>query len=55
MLDRKTLLLWLKIRNPKHEIRNNDKNKNVQMTKTSDIQCFCFGHFVIRYSNFFRI
>jgi hypothetical protein len=49
----------------KHEIRNNDKNKNVQMTETlvfaeatsnkSDFQSISFGHFVIRYSNLFRI
>ncbi len=25
------------------------------MTKTTDFQCISFGHFVIRYSNLFRI
>jgi len=44
-----------KIRNPKHEIRNNDRNNNAPMTKTSNFQFISFGHFVIRYSNLFRI
>ena len=39
---------------PKHEIRNNDKNKNDPMTKTSDFQCVSLGHFVIWCSNLFR-
>jgi len=58
LLTAATLLLS-KIRNIKHEIRNNDKNKNFQMTKTLvlaeamphklPIQCDRFGHFVIRH------
>jgi hypothetical protein len=37
------------------EMPNNDKNKKIQMTKTSDIQCVSFGPFIIPYSNLFRI
>ena len=55
VLDRKRLFSRSKNRNPKHEIRNNDRNKNAPMTKTTDFQCISFGHFVIRYSNLFRI
>jgi len=44
-----------KIRNTNIEIRNNDRNKNAPMTKTTDFQCISFGHFVIRYSNLFRV
>ncbi len=36
-----------KIRNPNHEIRNNDQNSNAPMTKTSYFQWVRFGHFVI--------
>jgi len=63
VLDRKPMFFRSKIRNPKHEIRdvlkasaaNNDRNKNAPMTKTWNFQCISFGHFVIRYSNLFRI
>jgi len=54
VLDRKPLFFRSKIRNPKQEIRNNDRNKNAPMTKTSNFQCISFGHLVIRYSNLFR-
>ncbi len=55
MLDRKPLFFRSKNRNPKHEARNNDRNKNAPMTKTTGFQSISFGHSVIRYSNLFRI
>jgi hypothetical protein len=39
---------------PKHEIRNNDKNTNAPMTKTSKFKGVNLGHFVIWYSDLFR-
>jgi hypothetical protein len=46
-------------------MRNNDKNNNVLILKTSDIayamdresdmKCIRFGHWIIRYSGLFRI
>jgi hypothetical protein len=55
VLERKPLF---SVRNSKHEIRNNDQNTNflmTLMTNTLYFQCVSFGHFVIWYSNLFRI
>jgi len=40
---------------PKHEARSNDKNRNAPMTKTSNFQGVSLGHFIIWYSDLFRI
>ena len=55
MADRKDPIFQSEIRNSKHEIRNNGKNSNALMTKTTNSQLVSFGHFLIWYSDLFRV
>jgi hypothetical protein len=47
MSDRKPCFFGQQIRNAKHEIRNNNQNTNVPMTKTLYFQRISLGNFVI--------
>jgi hypothetical protein len=53
--DRKPPIFRSEIRNTNIEIRNNDKNTNAPITKITDFKLLSFGHFLIWYSDLFRV